>query len=322
MPPKTSSDAGAALSGFRSRTATPSGMSGRPARWRPPPTRTGRAGRAPGRPPECASTVRSPSARAPDGSSFSTGRMPAGNLVSGNSTAPRPSRTRYSRFAAASVASARRVPAISSASPLKAAVPASSSSGTQSAAAGLASGLQPSSAPIASTMATCATSTTSTVTVLAAISPRRDSGVAPSRLSTPYRRSKPVPMAWLVNAVDITASARMPGTTKSIRLPAPTLTRFSCPNAISSSTGMIRVSSSCSPLRASVRSSSPACARTMRGSGAAPGAGAGQSARASSVMTAAPVRSAQGTGPRASGSRSAGLWRARRARRTTRSPRR
>ena len=55
-----------------------------------------------------------------------------------------------------------------------------------------------------------------TVTVLAAISPVRDSGVAPSRLSTPYLRSKPVAIAWLVNAVDMTASAITPGVRKSI----------------------------------------------------------------------------------------------------------
>ena len=55
-----------------------------------------------------------------------------------------------------------------------------------------------------------------TVTVLAAISPARDSGVAPSRLSTPYLRSNPVAIAWLVNAVDMTASAITPGVRKSI----------------------------------------------------------------------------------------------------------
>ena len=54
------------------------------------------------------------------------------------------------------------------------------------------------------------------MTVLAAISPVRDSGVAPSRLSTPYLRSKPVAIAWLVNAVDMTASAITPGVRKSI----------------------------------------------------------------------------------------------------------
>ncbi len=55
-----------------------------------------------------------------------------------------------------------------------------------------------------------------TVRVLAAISPARDSGVAPRRLSTPYLRSNPVAIAWLVNAVDMIASAITPGVRKSI----------------------------------------------------------------------------------------------------------
>ena len=45
----------------------------------------------------------------------------------------------------------------------------------------------------------------------------RGSAVAPSRLSTAYLRSKPVPMASPVNDADMTASAMMLGTTKSIR---------------------------------------------------------------------------------------------------------
>ena len=45
----------------------------------------------------------------------------------------------------------------------------------------------------------------------------RGSGVAPSRLSTPYCRSKPVAIAWPVNAVDMTASATTPGVKKSTR---------------------------------------------------------------------------------------------------------
>ena len=72
--------------------------------------------------------------------------------------------------------------------------------------------------------------------VLAAISPLRRSGVEPSRLSTPYLRSNPVPIAWLVNAVDITASAMIPGTRKSTLGPDPTLTSGSRLNAASSST--------------------------------------------------------------------------------------
>ena len=44
-----------------------------------------------------------------------------------------------------------------------------------------------------------------------ASSPERGSGEEPSRLSTPYRRSKPVAIASEVKLVDITASARTPG---------------------------------------------------------------------------------------------------------------
>ena len=118
-------------------------------------------------------------------------------------------------------------------------------------------------------------STAITVAVLAVISPPRDRGVAPSRLSTPYRRSNPVAMAWLVNAVDMTASAMIPGVRKSILfMPVLRFSSGSRPNATSSSSGMTSVSSSCSPLRSSVLVSSRACAAIIRGSGAAPGAGA------------------------------------------------
>ena len=173
------------------------------------------------------------------------------------------------------MASARSVPAISRARPLNAAVPSRMSSGATTIAAGLASGRQPMARATSRISAPCSSSTAITVAVLAAISPARDSGVAPSRLSTPYRRSKPVAMAWLVNAVDITASAMIPGVRKSIRLmPAPKFTSGSRPNAASSSSGMTSVSSSCSPLRSSVLVSSAAWAAIIRRSGAAPGAGA------------------------------------------------
>ena len=79
-------------------------------------------------------------------------------------------------------------------------------------------------------------------------------------------------MAWPVNAVDITASASTPGVTKPILLPSTSM-RGASENPASSSTGMINRSSSCSPLRSMARISAPACAATMRGSGAAPGLG-------------------------------------------------
>ncbi len=132
-----------------------------------------------------------------------------------------PSSTRYTRFAAARVASARSVPAISRASPLNAAVPATISSTDHTAPAAPPCGFQPSASPTTTIRTDCSTSTASTVSVFAAIRPLRASGVAPSRFSTPYRRSNPVAIAWLVKAVDSTARARMPGVRKSIRGPGP-----------------------------------------------------------------------------------------------------
>ncbi len=90
-------------------------------------------------------------------------------------------------------------------------------------------------------------------------------------------------MAWLVKAVDMTASARMPGTRKSIRGPDPVLISGSRLNPASRATGMIRVSSSCSPLRTRMRSSSPACAVIIRARGALPGSGAGHTAAVAGV---------------------------------------
>ena len=178
------------------------------------------------------------------------------------------------RLAAARVASARSVPASRSAKPLNAAVPSSTSSGTTTMAAGLASGDQPSARATSRMMTAWSSSTPMTVAVLAAIRPGRDRGVAPSRLSTPYLRSNPVAIAWLVNAVDMTASAITPGVRKSIRVyPPPKSISGSRLNAASSSSGMTSVSVSCSPLRSSCLVSWAACAAIIRRMGAAPGTG-------------------------------------------------
>ena len=67
------------------------------------------------------------------------------------------------------MASARNVPAISNASPLKAAVPSRIRSGAVTIAAGLAFGRQPMARAIAMISAPCSSSTPITVTVLAAI---------------------------------------------------------------------------------------------------------------------------------------------------------
>ena len=117
-------------------------------------------------------------------------------------------------MAAASVASARSVPAISRPSALNAAVPARSRTTT---AAHEPRGSQPSSWATTTSSTTCIASIVSTASPLAASSAPRGSGEAPSRLSAPYRRSKPVPIASPVNAVDMTASASTPGTRKSTR---------------------------------------------------------------------------------------------------------
>ena len=82
----------------------------------------------------------------------------------------------------------------------------------------------------------------------------------PSRFSTPYLRSKPVAIAWLANAVDMTASAMIPGVRKSTRLPCPRLSTDASLKPVSSRTGMINVSSNCSPLRSRPRPSNTACA--------------------------------------------------------------
>ena len=77
----------------------------------------------------------------------------------------------------------------------------------------------------------------------------RGSAVAPRRLSTAYLRSNPVPMASPVNAADITASATMLGTTKSIRRGVPSEYSSGRLKKNSSSSGISRVSPTCSPLR-------------------------------------------------------------------------
>ncbi len=85
-------------------------------------------------------------------------------------------------MAAASVASALSVPAISSPRPEKAAVPSASSATTARAPP---CGSQPSISAITVSRTTWSTSVTSTDSVLAVISPQRGSGEAASRFSTP-----------------------------------------------------------------------------------------------------------------------------------------
>ena len=106
-----------------------------------------------------------------------------------------------------------RVPAMSRPMPANAAVP--SSVGAGSPGPMRPSGSQPRARAVGTSTTTCSSSMASTMAILAPSSRGRPSGVVPSRLSTPYWRSKPVPMPRLTMAVDMMARARMPGARKS-----------------------------------------------------------------------------------------------------------
>jgi hypothetical protein len=71
----------------------------------------------------------------------------------------------------------------------------------------------------------------------------------PKRFSTPYCRSKPVPMPRLTMALDITASASTPGVRKSTGSSKPAGTGNTSPSEKNTSTnsGMPMLTSSCSP---------------------------------------------------------------------------
>src|SRR5690242_16429330 len=79
-------------------------------------------------------------------------------------------------------------------------------------------------------------------------------------------------MAWLVNAVDITASASTDGVTAATR-GSGSGTTSSTVSPTSNSTGMTSVSSTCSPLRSANRSSVAACAANIAPGAPAPGRG-------------------------------------------------
>ena len=121
-------------------------------------------------------------------------------------------------------------------------------------------GCQPRRAATPMSTATWMTSTARMAMVLAARSAGRPRGVAPSRLSTPYWRSKPVAMPRPTMAVDITARARMPGARKSTGSFTPTGRMSTDEKNTRSRTGMIRVSSTDSPRRSVSTSSTRVCA--------------------------------------------------------------
>lgn len=153
-------------------------------------------------------------------------------------------------MATAKVASARNVPAMSSPIPAKAVVPRTMAT---MATATLPSGRQPSNSPTKLTSTTWKTSINITTSVLAPKSRGLPSGVVPSRLSTPYCRSKPVEMARLTMAVEMTANAKMAGTRKSNGSRSPLGNTSSVPKKTSNKSGTPRVTTNDSPRRNDIR---------------------------------------------------------------------
>ena len=193
----------------------------------------------------------------------------SGNLSSGTITPPPTSSSRKTRLAAASVASALSVPAISSPRPEKAAVPSTSSSSTDERVALRGPAEREGDHR---QQAICSTSVTST-----------DEGLRGHQRPARQRRgAEPLehPVAPLEAGRDGLAGEggghhgerEDAGREEVDRLAGARGRRCRpCENSTSSSDGMITVSSSCSPLRSSIRVSSAACAAIMRDSGAAPG---------------------------------------------------
>src|SRR5713226_6484377 len=153
------------------------------------------------------------------------------------------------------------VPAISRPTPAK---PTVASSMANPAASAEPAGSQPSRRATTTSTATCTTSTARTASVLAASRAGRPSGDAPRRFSTPYWRSKPVAIPRPTMAVDMTASARTPGATKSTGWVRPMNPTSTVEKNTSNSTGMPRASSTDSPRRKVRVSSTRVCASTGR----------------------------------------------------------
>ena len=128
------------------------------------------------------STDRTVSESAAAGNALAIACTAPGSLASGYAMPPRNSNTRNNAFAAARFASARSVPAISSPMPENAIVPIRRrpSAGTRPAGT-----CQPKATPVAPTSNAEMSSKRTTTAVLAASRPPRDSGVDPSRFSTP-----------------------------------------------------------------------------------------------------------------------------------------
>ena len=145
---------------------------------------------------------------------------------------------------------------MSSPSPANATVPSTRPSSTSGGeAAGPA--VQPSATTAMPTSSTiCTTSTMITDTVFAVTTTEVPAGDPPSRLITPYWRSKPVEIASDTSDAAMTASAMEPGSSRSTGCPAavPPLVSKAL-NTSSTPTGMTKVISRPSPRRRTSRNS-------------------------------------------------------------------
>ena len=118
-------------------------------------------------------------------------------------------------------------------------------------------------------------------TALAASRPARPSGVLPSSRSTPYRRSKPVWIAWPVNAEEISGQGEDAGR-DDVDPPGRRRGRGSAAwtSPTSTSAGSTTATSSCSPLRSSTPISPRGLGQhALPGRRPAPGAGVRSSGR-------------------------------------------
>ena len=226
----------------------------------------------------CTNAARSPSPSAPEGSTAARCDSPTGSWLRGTITPPRASSATQSRLATARTPSARSGPASSSARATKAQLPTTANTAPQTNPA--QTGCQPRASPRPPMTTSCSVSTASTAMPLAPSRPPRPSGLTPSRRSTPYRRSKPVAMAWAVKAEEMTHRASTPGTARSIRRPGPSEGTEVSARPSRAAQGSTSATSSCSPLRSSVPVSKRAWAGhaasrrvRLRSSGALPGQG-------------------------------------------------
>src|SRR5690625_4347770 len=223
--------------------------------------------------------ARSPSPSAPDGSQRDDG-------PDGSTTPPPRAISTQSRFAPASTASVRKVPATRSARALNAAEP--SATARIAGANPTISGRQPSPAATEPSTRIWTTCTPSTPRALPPSRPPGPRGVVASIRNAPARRSKPVAIAGPVKALEITARAMIPGARRSTRsCPGASgrLIRVVVVNKTKNSPGRIRFSSACSPCRSTVRVSKTAWEPSRRAQDADPGRGA------ASMLIATPVRS-------------------------------